>query len=59
MKQKLKDKTEESYLEFLLNESNELVKSLMNNYYVSYNGLGIKEREISLMEFHNSKRYEC
>jgi len=59
MKQKSRDEIEEDYLEFLLKDSNELAKSLMNNYYVAYNGLDISEKDILLMDFYAHKKYFC
>ena len=55
MKQKLRDKIEDSYLEFLLNDSNELAKSLLNNYYIAYSGKGIRNRDIY---FHDKRLYK-
>ncbi len=57
MNLKQKELYREKLKEFLLEESNKLCETMMNNYYIAFNGLGLKNWKIELMDFHAHKNY--
>jgi hypothetical protein len=61
MKEKLESGEfyEEELSDFLLEESNSTLESMINKRNIAFGGLGIKEYLVDLMDFHSYREYLC